>query len=24
MASWIAPPNKGINNLPGDFQYVRV
>lgn len=24
MASWIAPPNKGINNIPGDFQYVRV
>ena len=23
MASWIAPPNKGINNLPGDFEYVR-
>jgi hypothetical protein len=24
MASWIAPPAKGINNLPGDFVYVRV
>lgn len=23
MASWIAPPAKGINNLPGDFEYVR-
>ena len=23
MASWIAPPNKGINGLPGDFEYVR-
>jgi len=23
MASWIAPPSKGINNLPGDFEYVR-
>jgi len=23
MASWIAPPNKGINGLPGDFVYVR-
>jgi benzoyl-CoA 2,3-epoxidase subunit B len=23
MASWIAPPQKGINNLPGDFEYVR-
>jgi benzoyl-CoA 2,3-epoxidase subunit B len=24
MASWIAPPNKGINNLPGDFEYVKL
>src|SRR3569623_196779 len=24
MASWIAPPAKGINNLPGDFEYVRL
>jgi benzoyl-CoA 2,3-dioxygenase component B len=24
MASWIAPPNKGINGLPGDFEYVRL
>jgi benzoyl-CoA 2,3-epoxidase subunit B len=23
MASWIAPPAKGINNLPGDFEYIR-
>jgi benzoyl-CoA 2,3-dioxygenase component B len=23
MASWIAPPLKGINGLPGDFVYVR-
>jgi benzoyl-CoA 2,3-dioxygenase component B len=23
MASWIAPPNKGINGLPNDFVYVR-
>ena len=23
MAGWIAPPQKGINNLPGDFAYVR-
>ena len=23
MASWIAPPAKGINALPGDFEYVR-
>ena len=24
MASWIAPPAKGINGLPGDFEYVRL
>jgi benzoyl-CoA 2,3-dioxygenase component B len=24
MANWIAPPAKGINNLPGDFEYVRL
>ena len=24
MASWIAPPGKGINGLPGDFEYVRL
>lgn len=24
MASWIAPPAKGINNLPEDFEYVRM
>jgi benzoyl-CoA 2,3-epoxidase subunit B len=24
MASWIAPPLRGINGLPGDFEYVRV
>ena len=23
MANWIAPPIKGLNNLPGDFEYVR-
>jgi benzoyl-CoA 2,3-epoxidase subunit B len=23
MASWIAPPAKGINGQPGDFEYVR-
>jgi benzoyl-CoA 2,3-dioxygenase component B len=22
-AGWIAPPKKGINNLPGDFVYVK-
>ncbi len=24
MASWIAPPAKGINGLPGDFEYVKL
>ncbi len=24
MANWIAPPTKGINNLPLDFEYVRL
>ena len=24
MASWIAPPAKGINNLPGTFEYVKL
>ncbi|MBK9032697.1 MAG: benzoyl-CoA 2,3-epoxidase subunit BoxB [Myxococcales bacterium] len=24
MASWIAPPNKGINGQPGEFEYVRL
>jgi benzoyl-CoA 2,3-dioxygenase component B len=23
MASWIAPPLKGINGLPGTFEYVK-
>ncbi len=23
FASWIAPPRKGINNLPQEFEYVR-
>jgi benzoyl-CoA 2,3-dioxygenase component B len=23
MASWLAPPAKGINGLPGDFVYVK-
>lgn len=23
FANWIAPPSRGINNQPGDFQYVR-
>ena len=24
IASWIAPPDRGINNLPVDYEYVRV
>jgi benzoyl-CoA 2,3-dioxygenase component B len=24
IASWIAPPDRGINNMPVDYQYVRV
>lgn len=24
MAGWLAPPNKGINNLPSEFEYVRL
>src|SRR4051794_40136933 len=24
MANWIAPPAKGINALPGDFEYVKL
>ncbi|MFO0996090.1 MAG: hypothetical protein U1F33_05345 [Alphaproteobacteria bacterium] len=24
MASWIAPPDRGINNLPVDYDYVRL
>ncbi|HSP17715.1 MAG TPA: benzoyl-CoA 2,3-epoxidase subunit BoxB [Thermoanaerobaculia bacterium] len=24
IASWIAPPDRGINNLPVDYQYVRM
>jgi benzoyl-CoA 2,3-epoxidase subunit B len=23
VASWIAPPSKGINGMPGDFEYVK-
>jgi benzoyl-CoA 2,3-dioxygenase component B len=23
FASWIAPPRKGINNLPQEFEYVK-
>ena len=24
MAAWIAPPERGINNLPSDYQYVQL
>ena len=24
VANWIAPPERGINNLPVDYEYVRV
>jgi benzoyl-CoA 2,3-dioxygenase component B len=24
FASWIAPPRIGIDNKPGDFEYVRI
>jgi benzoyl-CoA 2,3-dioxygenase component B len=24
FASWIAPPRHGIDNMPGDFEYVRI
>ena len=24
MANWIAPPDRGINNLPVEYEYVRV
>jgi len=23
FAHWIAPPQRGINNQPSDFEYVR-
>ena len=23
MANWIAPPSKGINGMPVDFEYVK-
>jgi benzoyl-CoA 2,3-dioxygenase component B len=23
-ASWIAPPRMGIDNKPGDFEYVKL
>jgi benzoyl-CoA 2,3-dioxygenase component B len=24
MAGWIAPPDRGVNNLPIDYEYVRL
>jgi benzoyl-CoA 2,3-dioxygenase component B len=24
FASWISPPKVGIDNKPGDFEYVKV
>jgi benzoyl-CoA 2,3-dioxygenase component B len=24
MAAWIAPPDRGINNLAIDYEYVRL
>jgi len=24
MAGWIAPPDRGINNLPLDYEYVHL
>jgi benzoyl-CoA 2,3-dioxygenase component B len=24
FAGWIAPPKVGINNKPGDFEYVKI
>jgi benzoyl-CoA 2,3-dioxygenase component B len=24
FAGWIAPPRQGIDNLPGDFEYVKI
>ncbi len=24
IASWIAPPERGINKLPVDYEYIRV
>jgi benzoyl-CoA 2,3-epoxidase subunit B len=24
MAAWIAPPDRGINNLPVDYEYVKI
>ena len=24
FAGWIAPPRHGIDNMPGDFEYVQI
>jgi benzoyl-CoA 2,3-dioxygenase component B len=24
MAAWIAPPDRGINNNPVDYEYVKL
>jgi benzoyl-CoA 2,3-dioxygenase component B len=24
MAGWIAPPERGINGMPTDYEYVRL
>ena len=24
MAAWIAPPDRGINNIPVDYEYVKL
>ena len=24
MAAWIAPPDRGINNLPVEYEYVKL
>ena len=24
MAAWVAPPDRGINNLPVDYEYVHL
>jgi benzoyl-CoA 2,3-dioxygenase component B len=24
MASWVAPPERGINNLPVEYEYVKL
>jgi benzoyl-CoA 2,3-dioxygenase component B len=24
MARWVAPPERGINNMPVDYEYVKL